>query len=425
MSTENNDQDLSELSDEDFMQMPPPVVEEEEVVEESADVDQTTEQDEEVSDTEDNGEDTSEDNQEGDQDEKEVSEEDEKETSDESEDETQDGEKSDKTDDGVSPGDNSSEPGDSQGADESVKDEKKPEGKSDNKKTDKTEKKSVDTSAAEIFMAEILKPFKADGKEISVRNSADAIRLMQMGANYSRKMAELKPAKAAQAMLEANNLDTDTLNFLIDVNKGDKGAIQKLLKEHNIDPIDFDKDATNSYTAKDYRPDMKGMDFKEAIDSTIKEDGGRELITDINASWDDESKEQLREDPSLLSNLLDEHNSGVYEKVKAERDYQIRMGYLPADVSFFEGYQAVERAMRKAGVFSDASRTTTADVGSNSSGKAPIDTGPRKVAKDKPNPVPSSVGQPKSKATKVVENTNNDDYFDLDDDAFNKLSPPT
>ena len=39
----------------------------------------------------------------------------------------------------------------------------------------------------------LLAPFKANGRDISVKGVDDAITLMQMGANYNKKMAALKP----------------------------------------------------------------------------------------------------------------------------------------------------------------------------------------------------------------------------------------
>lgn len=300
------------------------------------------------------------------------------------------------------------------------KEEEKETTKTEDDKTEDTENKY---SESEEFMNKILKPFKADGKEVSVRNVDDAIRLMQMGSNYSRKMAELKPAKEAKAMLEANGLTTDTLNFLIDINKGDKDAIQKLLKDHKIDPLDFDSEKEIQYQSKDYTPDLDGMNFKEAISTTMEQEGGRKLINTIHSDWDDSSKELLKKDTSILRKVLDDQQDGVYDKVNAEREYQVRMGYLPADVPFYEGYQAVEQAMRRHGAFEQATNTN-ADNKSNSNGKTPIDTGPRKAKEEQPNPAPSSVANPQSKPNNGNSDNKLEDFFDMDDDAFNKLAPP-
>ena len=74
-------------------------------------------------------------------------------------------------------------------------------------------------------------PFKANGKEITVDSAEDAIKLMQMGANYHKQMQQLKPAKRIIAMLEqAGMLDENKLNHAIDIMTGNSAAIHKLIQ---------------------------------------------------------------------------------------------------------------------------------------------------------------------------------------------------
>src|SRR5690606_29540484 len=75
------------------------------------------------------------------------------------------------------------------------------------------ETKSVDYEAE---YKRLLTPFKANGREIQVKSVDDAIQLMQMGANYNKKMAALKPNLKLMKMLQNNNLLTeDKLSFFI------------------------------------------------------------------------------------------------------------------------------------------------------------------------------------------------------------------
>lgn len=88
---------------------------------------------------------------------------------------------------------------------------------------------------------QITAPFKANGREMKVESPEEAVRLMQQGANYVKKMQALKPHLKMVRMLENNGLlDEGRLNFLIDVSRKDPGAIKKLLKDANIDPMDLD-----------------------------------------------------------------------------------------------------------------------------------------------------------------------------------------
>ena len=52
----------------------------------------------------------------------------------------------------------------------------------------------------------IMAPFKANGKMIELRSPEEAVSLMQMGANYTRKMQELQPHRKTLLMLQDNNL---------------------------------------------------------------------------------------------------------------------------------------------------------------------------------------------------------------------------
>ena len=94
----------------------------------------------------------------------------------------------------------------------------------------------------------VSEPFKANGIDIKVNDPEDIVRLMQMGANYQKKMSQLKPHLKIIKMLENNDLlKPEQLNNLIDVFKKDPKAIAKLVKESTLDPLDIDKDAPSDY----------------------------------------------------------------------------------------------------------------------------------------------------------------------------------
>ena len=93
--------------------------------------------------------------------------------------------------------------------------------------------------------------FKANGKDISVANVDEAISLMQMGANYNKKMAALKPNLKLLKLLENNKLlDESKISYLIDLDKKNPEAITKLLKDSGIDPLDVDVNKESEYRPK-------------------------------------------------------------------------------------------------------------------------------------------------------------------------------
>lgn len=189
------------------------------------------------------------------------------------------------------------------------------------------DKKVEDTvavqKAAMDFYTKVTASFKADGKDLQIRSPEDAVRLMQMGVNYSRRMQEMKPLRAQNEMLKAVGLDDPAkLNHMIEVMQGKPDAIQKLLKDKKIDPIDIDTTKEVAYKPTNHAIDPKTLAFREAIESTLTQEGGADLIKDINSSWDDQSKEALRDQPAIFQNLLDQKKSGVYVRIKKELDYQ-------------------------------------------------------------------------------------------------------
>ena len=291
------------------------------------------------------------------------------------------------------------------------------------------DKKAEDTvavqKAAMDFYTKVTASFKADGKDLQIRSPEDAVRLMQMGVNYSRRMQEMKPLRAQNEMLKAVGLDDPSkLNHMIEVMQGKPDAIQKLLKDKKIDPIDIDTTKEVAYKPANHAIDPKTLAFREAIESTLTQEGGADLIKDINSSWDDQSKEALRDQPAIFQNLLDQKKSGVYVRIKKELDYQRTMGFL-TDVPFVQAYHQVGDAMQKAGVFGPnlTPKPKQTQVQSNG-GMAPIDTGTRKAAQVAPAPNLSSTQQPRAVPSKDGSQPSQPDYWAMSDEDFLKLKPP-
>lgn len=280
----------------------------------------------------------------------------------------------------------------------------------------------VDAAGAMDFYNKVSAPFKADGKDMQVRSPEDVIRLMQMGANYSRRMQEMKPLRAQDTLLKTHGLnDPVKLNFVIDLMKGKPEAIQKLLKDHKVDPIDLDVTKETPYKATNYQVDPKDQEFQDAIDSTLAAEGGKDLIRDINAQWDAQSKEALRVEPSIFENLLEQKRVGVYEQIKTELNYQRTLGFL-TNVPFLAAYNQVGAAMQKAGVFGSSEKTSEVQP------IAPIGAGTRKAALPKteqPNPNLSSASQPRAVPSNDGRQPNTPDYSSMSDADFLKLAPPS
>ena len=322
--------------------------------------------------------------------------------------------------------------GEAEKSEEPVKGEDKPADKKPTAKELKTEAKEAETAqniAANDFMQKVTAKFKANGKDHQFTSPEDITRLMQMGVDYSRNMQLMKPMKAMDAMLKTHDLnDPAKLSYLIDVKNGKPEAIMKLLKDNNIDPLDLNMaDDAPSYKQSNYQADPKDVEFKEAIEITMQAPGGRELIADVNAMWDDKSKEALREEPVIFENLLAQKESGVYEQVNTELLRQRSLNFL-TNVPFLQAYHQVSQAMENAGVLRSKIQDGQPTQASTPVAAVPLATGSRRKAAAKPKTVqpnpPSSVSQPRS-APSSGASQNEPDYSSMSDEDFMKLGEPT
>lgn len=269
----------------------------------------------------------------------------------------------------------------------------------------------------------ITAPFKADGKDISVRSPEDAVRLMQQGVNYSRRMQELKPMKNMVRMLADHGLnDISKLNHLIDISKGDKTAIAQLLKDKGVDPMDLDTTGEIGYQGNNYAGNAKDNAFRDALDNVMATPEGPALVNTIK-TWDAQSKQRIVDDPSIIGNLQELQSQGHYQKIVDELEYQRSIGYL-TDVPFLQAFDRVGEAMKSAGVF-DTPKKADEVAPLASAQPAPLTSGTRKAQEPKnpePNPHLSStpVSTPQNQQP-VKQETN---YAELSDEDFMKLAPP-
>ena len=208
------------------------------------------------------------------------------------------------------------------------------------------------------MVEQLLSPFKANGREIKVESVDEAISLMQMGANYSKKMAAMKPHLQMLRTLEKNNLlSQDKLNLLVELDKGNPEAIANLLRTKNIDPLDLDIESAASYTPVDHKVGDNEFAVEEAFNA-IEHTPTYSDTVNVIASLDDASKREIANDVGFISALNSHIASGIYQKVMAEVDKQKALGNF-AGMSTLTAYCRVGDMMNQKGLLS-ASTTQAA-----------------------------------------------------------------
>jgi hypothetical protein len=192
------------------------------------------------------------------------------------------------------------------------------------------------------FYERILKnPIKANGKQIQLQSPEEAEQLIKMGLNYTKKMQAWQPRMRVVTMLENNNLlDEGKLAHLIDLSKGDPAAIQKLLADSKFDPMTVDADKAASYKPGNHQVSDAELSFNAAMDDLESTETGVQLIAEVAKQWDEQSRQAVYQDPSILHVINEQKAIGLYARITGEMDRLKTLGHLQG-VPFLQAYRAV------------------------------------------------------------------------------------
>lgn len=203
------------------------------------------------------------------------------------------------------------------------------------------------TPEVEEDFKRILQPFKANGGEVQVRNVDEAIQLMQMGANYTKKMQALQPnLKVLKTLEKQGLLDEAKLNYLIDLSKGDPKAVAKLVKEANPEWSQVDEE--EEYIPTNHQVSETAIQLEQVLDSIESTPTGARCIDVVGNQWDDGSKAILTKEPALIAQLNEQMQAGIFDKINAEVQHVRMFGGLVGK-SDFEAYRIVGAQMFQEG----------------------------------------------------------------------------
>jgi hypothetical protein len=201
---------------------------------------------------------------------------------------------------------------DSDTTDDEVDDE---DSKSNSEELDDEEQsdKSVEPEVTENS----LKPVRANGIDIPVRSIDEVYQLASMGANYKKKMKDIAPFRQSVSAMKEHNLTNEDIALLIDIKKGDKDALAKVIKDSKIDALDLDTENIK-YEAKLYGDDETTSNLKDIEDVISKDPEYKTTVNVVNNLWDTKSQEKLASNPDLIERLHYDVKNGIYEKVSPE-----------------------------------------------------------------------------------------------------------
>ena len=215
----------------------------------------------------------------------------------------------------------------------------------------KEEVTTTDTIDYKAEYERLTQSFKANGKEIAVANVDEAISLMQMGANYNKKMAALKPNLKLLKLLENNKLlDEAKLSYLIDLDKKNPEAITKLLKDSGIDPLDVDLEKDSEYKPNTYTVHDKELELDEVLANLQDTPTYGQTLDIVGNKWDGPSKQIVADNPQLLTLINDHVARGIYAVISKEVERERLFGRLN-NVTDLEAYKIVGDNLEANGAF--------------------------------------------------------------------------
>lgn len=283
--------------------------------------------------------------------------------------------------------------------------------------TDTDEDDSTEEDAAEGSIdykskyEELMAPFRGNGKDVKVDSPEDLRRLAKMGVGFNAKMAAIKPIRRYAKMLEnAGLLSEEKINYLIDLSNKDVSAINKLIKESGINPLDIDTESTDGYKPNTYTVDDNQLELDEALDDLERSSSGQRVIDLVSNKWDSKSKQVLVSNPDYLRLLHDQVSNGTYDQVMENVERERILGRIPNSVSDLDAYNFVGNQMAQAGLF-------------NTPTTAPEKNQPNKALEDtKRNKRKRAAASPKGK--KPATNQTDLNILDMSDEEFEKLATP-
>lgn len=238
-------------------------------------------------------------------------------------------------------------------------DENKPdtpvkEGETPAEKTE--EQKAAEAAAAAVPVdykaayEQIMAPFKASGRQMQMKSPEEVVALMQRGADYTRKMQQLKPALKVMKMLENNGLmDEKKLSHFIDLDKKDPAAIAKFLKDKEIDPLDLDMSEETKYKPGNHAVSDEEMRFNTVLEDVKSTPHGKETIQIIDKQWDRASQGRVFKEPAILELMNVHRETGIYEQITGEVERLKLLGVIPEDTVFLDAYKSVGDELHKSG----------------------------------------------------------------------------
>lgn len=201
------------------------------------------------------------------------------------------------------------------------------------------------------FYEKMTAPIKISGKEHSFTNPDEIRKLVSKGGDYNLKMEQFKKDRSIAALVTGAGVDTDTLRILLDVARGEKGAILYCAKAANMELSDFaDLDETDEtkYEPKTEKVSEEDAEFKDLV-SNVRDRYPQVFAFLRNLTA--QEVEFLRNNLEILTTLMDHFDKQIFTKVVSELDRQKVVGELDLRNGWFSAYNSALQKLTTEGKF--------------------------------------------------------------------------
>ena len=266
-----------------------------------------------------------------------------------------------------------------------------------------TEVEEASQFSFEGMPKDMVLPYKipVNGMEVNV-TVAELEEGFKKGMNYTQKMQELAPMRKTVGMIKENDISTQDLDLLIEVKKGNKEAIAKLIADSNVDPLDIETENAKEYVPQNHEVEVEDFQMQEVKD-VINAD--TEFVDATKSALNvipDDLYNMVSSNPQALQALHTDVRNGVFAEVYPEVMKLKALGR--SNEPTINLYQEVVNKIA-------ISRQNEQEV--NTSKEKIDDIKSKQDLATKRNNAARSKGKPSAKKSFV-------DYNDLDDDDYAK-----
>ena len=244
---------------------------------------------------------------------------------------------------------NGDEPADA--AEDDGSEQAEDEDESEDDQPNEEEQKADEARYNEAFNLLYGDPIKASGREVQIRNPQHARNFIEMGIDYNKKMQAMKPHMSTLKTLEREGLldpsKTDRLNLLLEVEKGNKDALKRLIAESDIDPLDLADEEVieegRQYQPQNHMMSEKEVEIEEALNAIEGSEGQQRTLNVMTKEFDSKSREIISDNPRYIVALNQDIQNGIFDDVMKEVQYKRDMNMVQPGISDMELYiQTVE-----------------------------------------------------------------------------------